>query len=58
MQEVTRACLTCKDNDDVYLVPENRGVQRAFKRGPMNETFIFTDDECEVCGGCDALKKE
>jgi hypothetical protein len=56
MQEVTRACRTCKQKPEVCLVPEHTGIQRAFNRGP--DTFSMTDDECEVCGKSDALRKE
>lgn len=58
MQEVTRACLTCKQKPEVCLVPETTGIQNAFKRGPDNATYRKTDDECEVCDKPEALRKE
>lgn len=57
MQEVTRACLDCKDKKDVCLISDNPSIQRAFQRGPF-KTYKKTDDECEVCGCGDALKLE
>jgi hypothetical protein len=58
MQEVTRACRDCKSKEEVFLKSENASIQNAFKRGPDNHTYKFTDDDCEVCGADRALKKQ
>jgi len=58
MQEVTRACLTCKQKPEIHLMPEQTGIQRAFDRGPASDVLVTTEDECEVCGKSEALRKE
>lgn len=58
MKEVTRACLTCKQDDEVYLRPDTTGIQRAFDRGPAADVLVKTEDDCDVCGKRGALRKE
>lgn len=58
MKEVSRACFNCKyySSEDIYLKPDNAGVQRAFDKGFDEHTT--TDDPCDICGTTPSLKKE